>query len=278
MNSFPIKSIRRESLTVVPLRLGDGEGRKASATGFFAAFAGHLFLITAKHALLGLAGFAPHHFDQRKWLPRYLNTNFFSVTTDTIENCALTIELYENGMQVWQERSDWDVGVIDVTSKVSRSGAVVPSLDISEATLLFDNRGDAYAAEADQYLPRVGEEVFVVGYPMGVGRVDPDGFPMWKRASIATEPHFQHDGSPVFLIDTLGRPGLSGSPVLSRTIELYDQEGRQYQGGREQEFRVVGLYVGREGADGSQDFSLGRVYNKAAIQNTIMFNEQESRQ
>ena len=49
----------------------------------------------------------------------------------------------------------------------------------------------------------VSRDVFILGYPKGIsgGR----GFPIWKRASIATEPDINLDGLPKLLVDTATR-------------------------------------------------------------------------
>ena len=68
----------------------------------------------------------------------------------------------------------------------------------------------------------VGDEAFVVGYPMPTA-VTP--FPIWKRASIAYEPHASIDDLPKILVDTATRPGMSGSPVLLMHRGLFRERG-----------------------------------------------------
>jgi len=58
-----------------------------------------------------------------------------------------------------------------------------------------------------------GDRCFVLGYPKGLD----GGFhlPLWKGASIASEPSIDHSGLPRILIDTATRPGMSGAPVIA---------------------------------------------------------------
>jgi hypothetical protein len=58
-----------------------------------------------------------------------------------------------------------------------------------------------------------GDDAYVIGFPLGL---DGGGnFPIWKRASVASEPGLQIGGLPKTLIDTATRPGMSGSPVIA---------------------------------------------------------------
>ncbi len=62
--------------------------------------------------------------------------------------------------------------------------------------------------------PSVGDEAFVLGYPLSLD--GGHGFPIWKKATIATEPSFDINDLPLTLIDTATRKGMSGAPVLIR--------------------------------------------------------------
>ena len=58
-----------------------------------------------------------------------------------------------------------------------------------------------------------GDDAYVIGYPRGLH----GGFnyPIWKRASVASEPGLTIDGLPKILVDTASREGMSGSPVVA---------------------------------------------------------------
>ena len=58
-----------------------------------------------------------------------------------------------------------------------------------------------------------GDDCFVLGYPKNIDAgLD---LPLWKRASIASEPSIDHGGLPRLLIDTATRKGMSGAPIVA---------------------------------------------------------------
>lgn len=110
---------------------------------------------------------------------------------------------------------------------------------------------------------KIARALFLLGYPMGVcgGR----GFPIWKRASLATEPEIQFGGLPKILIDTALREGMSGAPAIAIADGAYDVEGPPpaYPGpGRV--YRFVSVYSGRLGDD-EMAAQLGIVWKTEAL-------------
>jgi hypothetical protein len=99
----------------------------------------------------------------------------------------------------------------------------------------------------------VGSDVFVLGYPFGIG---PGGFPIWKRGSIASEPGIinQHH---IFL-DTASRPGMSGSPIIRRSwgTHFYEDGGITTATGSTAT-KFVGVYSGRLASADPLDAQLG---------------------
>lgn len=100
-----------------------------------------------------------------------------------------------------------------------------------------------------QFKAEVADDAFVVGYPFS----DPTDLqlPVWKRASIATEPDVDVDQLPKLLLDTATRSGLSGSPVIMQRVGLHGVVGGELKDdsmfGRIRNF--LGVYSGRIGAD-----------------------------
>lgn len=93
--------------------------------------------------------------------------------------------------------------------------------------------------------PEVMDDVFVIGYPMGLsggGSV----LPLYKRGSIATEPLVNHNGLPRLLIDCRTDKGMSGSPVVFRRSGPWSPNGKLDD---ETHFETVenflGVYAGR---------------------------------
>lgn len=88
----------------------------------------------------------------------------------------------------------------------------------------------------------VGGDAFVVGHPT---TMDLQGTPLWKRASIASEPEIDVDGLPLILIDSLTSRGMSGSPVVqSRSIGRAKGRGTVILAGAA-DYNLAGVYSGR---------------------------------
>jgi hypothetical protein len=126
--------------------------------------------------------------------------------------------------------------------------------------------------DVNHFYPQVGHQVFVVGYPAGIG---PSGvFPIWKGATVASEPLVgmtlagRHVDD-VFFVDGLTRSGMSGAPVvcLQKPGDTYFTDDGVVVEAAEAKPLLVGVYAGREGVTGSEaDLALGRVWKVGAIE------------
>src|SRR5262249_49723277 len=105
----------------------------------------------------------------------------------------------------------------------------------------------------------IGDEVFVLGYPKGI---DGGGeFPIWKRASIATEPGLTRVGHNHVLIDTATREGMSGAPVIkveNRPIRVDGLRPRKF----------IGVYSCRLGR-GELEAQLGKVWDASLVDDIL---------
>ena len=114
---------------------------------------------------------------------------------------------------------------------------------------------------------RIAMDCFVIGFPKRLAhqRI----LPIWKRASIATEPDIPHDDLPVFLIDTATREGMSGAPVVLRTSNYISSKTGNMVMGVGAFSRFVGVYSGRFKGDDELEAQLGRVWHRAVIDEII---------
>ena len=114
----------------------------------------------------------------------------------------------------------------------------------------------------------MADEAFVIGYPFSDATYLQ--LPIWKRASIASEPDVDVDQLPKLLIDTATRPGLSGSPVIMQRVGIHGMNGGEIDKntiiGRIRNF--LGVYSGRIGAD-EVKAQLGIVWKAHVIQEII---------
>lgn len=99
---------------------------------------------------------------------------------------------------------------------------------------------DLKLADTDM-LAMVGMPASIIGFPGGLtasgldtreagrkaGIISP-GFPIWKVGYIATDPDWDVDQLPLFLIDSTTRAGMCGSPVVLLTQGAYITKKRRF--------------------------------------------------
>ena len=104
------------------------------------------------------------------------------------------------------------------------------------------------------------DSISIVGFPFG--NTATGGLAIWKAGTIASDPDVDYDGTPQFLIDATGRPGMSGSPVYERRIGPHmDAEGNEILSpGITDKF--LGVYAG----DIDQQSSIGRVWKASVVE------------
>lgn len=230
----------------------------STATGFFYEYEEQMFLITNWHnvtgrnpingEILSSHGGVP---DMIVYFPRYDDNR------GTPANVKL--KLYEDDEKlqpIWLEHPEHG-NQIDVVA--------IP-LEKSDKLIYYPINGNNLETEIP---PLVGDDTFVIGYPFQTPRTM--GAPIWKKASIATEPNMNEDSLPKILIDTATRPGLSGSPVIYQRIGVHNL-------GKNGEFNddssigrirgFLGVYSGRIGK-GEVKAQLGIVWKSEVIDQII---------
>ncbi len=114
----------------------------------------------------------------------------------------------------------------------------------------------------------VADDTFVVGYPFS--DLLYAQLPIWKRASIASEPDIDLEQLPKMFVDTATRSGLSGSPVVMQRVGIHGLvDGLPTDStiiGRIRKF--VGVYTGRVGDD-ELKAQLGIVWKARTIDEII---------
>lgn len=120
---------------------------------------------------------------------------------------------------------------------------------------------------------RIADDVFILGYPLGLAV---ETTPLWKRASVASEPDFDIDGLPKMFVDTASTRGMSGSPVLRRGTSGQTADGTMSL------FvapvtSVVGVYSGRVVGANSVEAQLGVVWKARVIDEIIDGQRQGAR-
>jgi hypothetical protein len=240
-------SIDLYSFSTVPIQMLFGQTPLSMGTGFVWEDAGQLFLITNWHNVTGIDPFSGDHLSKtaaepdriRVWLNRKGRLGERISTVEVLRDT--------NGDPLWwvhpQHGNQIDVIALPITPHPDAE--MYPINGMPSAPLLL----------------AVGSDVFVLGYPFGIG---PGGFPIWKRGSIASEPEIinQHH---IFL-DTASRPGMSGSPIIRRSwgTHFYEDGGITTATGATAT-RFVGVYSGRLASADPLDAQLGFAWSAVLL-------------
>ncbi|RYX88593.1 MAG: hypothetical protein EOO28_35835 [Comamonadaceae bacterium] len=231
----------------------------SSATSFIYERRGNLFLITNWHVVSGRSPLTHECLDSSLAVPDFFAT-YFNQRETFFSGILKLIDLYRDDSMrepLWYEHPV-HASAVDVV-------ALPLPIDLQEDCEFFPINGMQFDAE---YVEMVADEAFVIGYPFS--EFTTGHLPIWKKASIATEPFIDVDSLPKMLIDTATRPGLSGSPVVMQRNGIHGMKGNQMTGkeliGRIRNF--IGIYSGRVGRD-TEKAQLGVVWKAKVIDEII---------
>lgn len=212
----------------------------ATATGFIYHRNNVDYLVTCWHNVTGRDPTDGNCLSQSMAVPDVVSTSFRS-KTNPAEVHRRSIQLYtDESMTIpnWLQHptlgAKVDVVVLPLSKELTEDFKLYPINAIE-----FDGG----------YNTEVADEAFIVGYPFSQQQMAQ--LPIWKRASIASEPDLDFDRLPKLLVDTATRPGLSGSPVIMQRIGIHGVVGGKISDntiiGTIRNF--IGVYSGRVGAD-----------------------------
>lgn len=237
----------------------------SKATCFFTRRNGKLYLVTNWHVVsgmdadtrCGLSSMGARPNKLRVYLPKKLTEGTVSFDEDGF----FDVSLYKEDTIAWYEKEKdgkmIDVAVIPITEEIPNF--VLPIEDAEEPF----NESTTIS---------IASEIFVIGFPFGrIGGV----IPVWKRASVASEPELDMDDMPYFFADTATRDGMSGSPVIvykDRPVTMINQKEGSFS---RHVTKFVGIYSGRIGAESNPENSaqLGRIWKADTINNIIALYE-----
>ncbi len=247
-----------KSLVSSRLRMCFGDQELGLGTGFFYSEDGSFYLVTNWHNVTGRnpTDFKP--IDKSGGIPNriILSLNKKDQLGAWVE---VAIPLYsdlENKHALWFVHPKWGQNV-DI--------AIIPFAVPAEATIYPVNSKEV--SKSPDMRISIAQDVFVLGYPRGLS--GGGLFPIWKRATIATEPDVNVDDLPKMLIDTATREGMSGAPVFAKSDGMYrDSKGNSVlsPGGG---ICFVGIYSGRNIGQTEIEAQLGLVWKIYAIKEII---------
>jgi hypothetical protein len=122
----------------------------------------------------------------------------------------------------------------------------------------------------------IGADVFILGYPLGFSHfIDT---PIWKRGSIASEPHLEAPNTQNrIIVDATARKGMSGSPVIMRAATHYLSEDGQIKCSP-RAARLIGVFSSRpqfQAEEPTDTFAeIGYVYKSGCIHGIIVSGTQ----
>ncbi|MCC5985218.1 MAG: trypsin-like peptidase domain-containing protein [Rhodobacteraceae bacterium] len=138
-------------------------------------------------------------------------------------------------------------------------------IDLAALEITVPDQAKVYSPcdlPSEDIITTVGSDIFIIGYPFKRKTV---GFPIWKRASLASEFKVSMDRTGKFFVDTATRQGMSGSVVVRKKEGLFHTErGGTYATGHPG-YRFMGVYSGRLGANKEGDAQLGIVWPQSLV-------------
>ncbi|EHK9050356.1 trypsin-like peptidase domain-containing protein [Vibrio vulnificus] len=227
-------------------------------TAFMFLHAGKTYLVTNWHNVTGRDSNSLEPLSPYSAIPNKLVLPI-PIARETMEQGEMIgwesreLSLYNDDNSIWYEHPEHGHKV-DV--------AVIPLGGIEATKLIAAN--DTQQLGLEKITVRPSLDAFVLGYPLGIS--GGAKFPIWKRASIASEPEFDIDDLPKLLIDTATREGMSGSPVFAQATGYIVPEDKPNPNDAiiGEARRFVGIYSGRLGSDTFQA-QLGIVWKERAI-------------
>jgi hypothetical protein len=232
---------------------------RGQCTGFFWQYGDDLYVITNWHCVTGWHPIEDRKLDDMGFTPEFAKVPIDLLKEEEVEGIktrrsdrrVALIELRPGDEPDWFEHPKFGRQVDVVAIKIGPvAGAQLISKPIN-------------TSDFTDYHLHVGDDAFVLGFPK---RIDGGfGFPIWKRASIATEPDIDIDSLPKLLIDTATRQGMSGAPVIAVRRGYVIPRGKEPKDaviGEVQSF--LGVYSSREGDD-PMGVQLGTVWKASVV-------------
>lgn len=240
-----MKEITVEPLTLctTKLTLFFGDFELGSATGFFYRTGGDTYLISNWHVFSGRCPRTGQARMKTGSIPDAFQIRIFNNVTSQIHMIKFPIKA------IFQHKRGQEVDIAFVHLQGNLEEYAIHSLPIG--------------GKDDDLLITPAMDVFILGYPLGISKQLT--FPIWKRASIASEPHYPIVNESIILVDTATREGMSGSPVVALSFSSGLMADGNVTFGKKYYHRLIGVYSGRYGADDELAAQLGIVWKKELL-------------
>lgn len=236
------------SLAAVPINM-DFEGHPLSqGTAFFYMWLDQTYLVTAWHNFSGQHYQTNENLSSNGGRPSHVTVWWNPDGKPGHPKTSQRLALYhENGERRWTERRE-HFGMVDVVIMPVTPPKGMQAYPVNELP-----QGPTSQS--------IGGDLFIIGYPMKDQALQ---LPVWKRASLSSEPAIPSEIQPYWLVDTASRSGMSGSPVVQR---VYPSEpssddfiARITNPGHRGVTMFDGVYSGRLVGKTKEDAQLGLVW------------------
>lgn len=190
----------------------EGEVTCTYATGFFYGHeGGDIFLITNKHVIRD---------ESKNHFPNTIRLSLHADLNNLRDNRDYDISLYNGAKPLWREAAGADVIAIPLSKE-----------QLTEKKLYIRALNSQYLLP-DDIQTQIGEDVLVVGYPLGFYYDDVNNLPVIRNGIVASAYPVAYRGKPYFLIDARLHRGTSGSPVFTKSKNSWQRkDGKPTIGG-----------------------------------------------
>lgn len=153
-----------------------------------------LFLITNRHVVLD---------EKKNHFPTMVRIQLHTDAHDLKQNSNFDVKLYKGTTRIWQE----------INPSIDVVAIPLPVKELQSKGFIFK------AFNSQNFLPsniklRVGEDVLIIGYPLGIYYDAVHNLPTVRNGIIASAYPVPYRGNPYFLVDARLHEGTSGSPVI----------------------------------------------------------------
>jgi hypothetical protein len=249
------------SVSTVKLELFFNDIRLSEATGFFYKNQSRYFLISNWHVLTGRNVSSGQPIDKNGAIPNKLQFNIFSNTNQDTSN-IISVFFYLN-----DTKSESIIVEHQLGRQVDIAMIELPLDFVSGKLALFCHYFDLDDINHD-IIYEVGDNTYIIGYPEGISIHNV--LPIWKGGTIASEPHLNTSGSEsFFLVDTATRPGMSGSPVVFRSVNIHRRSYNNIIMNGKLEIKLIGVYSGRYGENNNNYLQLAKIWKSNLISEII---------
>jgi hypothetical protein len=244
-------SVSPLSLTTFQLQQWFNDTKLSTGTGFFWRSGEHLYLVTNWHVVTGRDQQSGRCLHTMGAIPNKLTFTFHQDPKredgQLLVSSAVWHPYDDLGQPVWMEHptagSTVDIVMLHIGADPQQS-----------CFCINDNVRERMSMA-------VGDDAYVLGFPEGIATPTP----LWKRATIASEPKLDINNLPVVLVDTASRPGMSGAPVIVFARSSYPASGGSMIVSPGEHHRLLGVYSGRHTVRDGIDSQLGFVWRASLI-------------